>query len=120
MVVDERTIDMIREKLEKHEICLTEYGVRLMKVEDNAKEIKDLAFSVREIAINQKNMSDNVEEKFDNITHTMQTIVNDVKTLSDEPKKSWSTLKTAVISSIGSCIGTTLLLAFAYFMIFAK
>ena len=95
MPIDEHTVDIIREKLEKHEICLTEYGVRLMKIEEASKDLRSLAESVHELAFKQGN----IEEKLDGLTES-------VETLTEAPKKNWSTLKTAIISSVGGAIGT--------------
>ena len=119
-MVDERTIELIREKLEKHEICLTEYGVRLMKVEDNAKEIKELAMSVKEIAITQKNMGSNFDEKFETLTNSIVSITNDVKSITDEPRKAWSTLKTSIISAVGGSVSTAIIGLLAYAIYSAK
>ena len=95
MPIDEHTVDIIREKLEKHEICLTEYGVRLMRIEEAAKDLRSLAESVHELAFKQGN----VEEKLDEMAQS-------VEELKDAPKKSWTTFKTAIISAIGGAIGT--------------
>lgn len=95
MPIDEHTVDIIREKLEKHEICLTEYGVRLMKIEEAAKDIKLLAESVHEMAYDQRS----INEKLDDLS-------NSVTEIKDAPKKDWGTFKTAVISAVGGAIGT--------------
>ena len=95
MPIDEHTVDLIRDKLERHEVCLTEYGVRLMKIEEASKDLKSLAESVHELAFKQGN----IDEKLDGLTKS-------VETLAEAPKKNWSTFKTAVISSVGGAVGT--------------
>lgn len=117
-MVDERTIEQLREKLEKHEICLTEYGVRLMKVEDTAKLISELVLTVKELAINQKNQGENFNEKFDALTDSINAITNDVKIITDEPRQTWSKLKTSIISAVGGSIGTAII-GFLAYMIYA-
>ena len=98
MPIDEHTLDIIREKLEKHEICLTEYGVRLMKIEEAAKDLRSLAESVHELAFNQRNM----DEKLD-------TLTSSVTEIKEAPKKNWSALKASIISAVGGAIGTGLI-----------
>lgn len=95
MPIDEHTLELIREKLERHEICLTEYGGRLMRIEEASKDLKSLAESVHEMAFNQRAM----DGKLDELTVS-------VETLKDAPKKTWSAFKTAVISAIGGAVGT--------------
>ena len=95
MPIDEHTVDIIREKLEKHEICLTEYGVRLMKIEEASRDLRSLAESVHEMAYNQRTM----DTKLDELSESVAEIKN-------APKKTWSTFKTALVSSIGGAVGT--------------
>ena len=106
MPIDEKTIDLIRDKLEKHEICLTEYGVRLMRIEEVAKDVKILAESVHEMAFNQRSM----DEKLDELS-------TNVKEIKDTPSKNWTTLKTAIISAVGGAIGTGLIGLIAHLII---
>lgn len=104
----ESMIEQIREKAQKDEICLTEFGVRLMKVEDTAKLMNELVLTVKELAVNQKNQGDNFNEKLDVLTDNIQTIGDKVEAISDEPKKNWSAFKTSLISVIGGIIGTAI------------
>lgn len=115
----ESMIEQIREKTQKDEICLTEFGVRLMKVEDTAKLISELVLTVKELAVNQKNQGDNFNEKLDVLTDNIQTIGDKVEAISDEPKKNWSTFKTSLISTIGGVIGTAII-GFLAYMIYAS
>lgn len=95
MPIDERTVELIREKLEKHEICLTEYGGRLMRIEEASKDLKSLAESVHEMAFNQRTMDGKID-----------TLTESVETLKEAPRKTWGTFKTALISAVGGAVGT--------------
>ena len=106
MPIDENTVEMIRQKLERHEVCLTEYGVRLMKIEEASKDLKILAESVHELAFKQGN----IEEKLDGLTDSVQT-------LAEAPRKNWGTFKTAIISSIGGAVGTGIIGLICYIMV---
>lgn len=87
--MDEHMIELIREKLEEHERSLTEYGVRLMNVEETTREIRDLTKSVQQIAEKQNYIG----EKIEGLTET-------VKELDRKPKDKWDKVSWAVMGTI--------------------
>ena len=98
--MDDSMYAEIREKLEKHEICLTEYGVRLMNVEETTREIRELTRSVQQIAEKQNY----INEKIDDISTT-------VRELDNKPKENWNKLSWLVIATIATALISSIISA---------
>ena len=94
--MDDMQYNEIRDKLEKHEICLTEYGVRLMNVEETTREIRELTRSVQQIAEKQNYIG----EKIDSLSEKVEEFER-------APREKWDKATWLIIATIITAITTT-------------
>lgn len=89
-------------------VSIANHETRIGTLEETVKDIRDITLSVRELAFSLKQTNENVE-----------TLTDEVRNIKEEPKKSWTTLKTAIISAIGGTIGTAIVGGIAALIIYA-